>query len=71
LCSFRIWTQKLGVCFWSREVRRIFERPKNWFEQRTNRIFSNSHKFLCEGAKNCRSRWFCRANTFLQNVISH
>jgi hypothetical protein len=34
----------------------IFERSKNRFERQRNRVFANSHKSLCEGAKNCRSR---------------
>ena len=29
----------------------ISERPKSWFGRRTNRVFPNSHKSLCEGAK--------------------
>ncbi len=57
--------------FFFEKSEEIFKRHQNWFGRQTNRIFSNSHKSLCEDPKNCRSQWICRASISLQNVISY
>ena len=49
----------------------ISERPKIGLDMANKQVFTNFHKSLCEDAKNCRSQYFCRANTSLQNVILH
>ncbi len=57
------------VCLFFEKSEGIFERHQNRFGRQRNRVFANSNKSLCEHPKNCRSRWFCRANISLQNVM--
>ena len=71
LTPFPNMDSEIGCVFFSREVRESLKGLKYWFLLRPNKAFTNSHKSPCEGAKNCQSRWFCGANTSLQNVISH
>ena len=71
LMLFLNMDSEIGCLFSFKTSKRIFERPRNWFRRRTNRVFPNCDRSLCEDVKNCQNRWFCRANISFQNLISH
>ena len=56
LMLFPNMDSEIGCLFLFERSEGIFERLKNWFGRRTNRVFANSHKSLCVSAKICRSR---------------